>query len=117
MLEKNRHRRSQYGIQNNNHNNGEAGITAARMVRTGRGAADKRLTVQQWCSQNGIKPNTYYNRLRSVREQYLDSAPAIVPLATSRQTSDIHIEKEGLHISLPSDIEADTLIALVHELC
>ncbi|MBP0972341.1 MAG: hypothetical protein J5851_00380 [Oscillospiraceae bacterium] len=22
------------------------------------------LTVQQWCSQNEIKPSTYYNRLR-----------------------------------------------------
>ena len=75
------------------------------------------LTVQQWCSQNGIKPSTYYNRLRRVREQYLNSPPAIVPLATSRQASDIHIEKEGLHISLPSNIESDTLIALVHELC
>lgn len=75
------------------------------------------LTVQQWCSQNGIKPNTYYNRLRRVREQYLDSAPAIVPLTPPRQTSDIHIEKNGLHISLPSYIEADALIALVHELC
>ncbi|MCR4643879.1 MAG: IS66 family insertion sequence element accessory protein TnpB [Oscillospiraceae bacterium] len=75
------------------------------------------LTVQQWCSQNEIKPSTYYNRLRRVREQYLDSAPAIVPLTTPRQISDIHIEKNGLHISLPSDVEADTLIALVHELC
>ena len=75
------------------------------------------LTVQQWCSQNGIKPNTYYNRLRRVREQYLDSATAIVPLTVPRQSSDIHIEKDSLRISLPSDIEADTLIALVHELC
>ena len=45
------------------------------------------------------------------------SAPAIVPLGVPKCTSDIHIEKDGLQISLPTDISAETLIALVHELC
>ena len=26
------------------------------------------LTIREWCAENGIKPNTYYNRLRKVRE-------------------------------------------------
>lgn len=75
------------------------------------------LTVRQWCSQNGIKPNTYYNRLKRVREQFLDSAPAIVPLNVPKQISDIHIEKNGLQISLPADISPETLLALVQSLC
>lgn len=75
------------------------------------------LTVQQWCSQNGIKPNTYYNRLKRVREQFLDSTPALVPLNVPRQSSEIRIEKNGLLISLPADILPETLLALVHELC
>ena len=36
------------------------------------------LTIQEWCKENGIKPNTYYNRLRKVREQYIENSPTIV---------------------------------------
>ena len=75
------------------------------------------MTVTAFCAQNGISPKTYYYHLRKVREQCLESEPAIVPVAVPRATSDIRIEKNGLQISLPSDISADTLLALVHELC
>lgn len=75
------------------------------------------MTVQRWCEENGINPKTYYYHLRKLREKCVTSAPAIVPLGVSKCTSDIHIEKNGLQISLPTDISADTLIALVHELC
>ena len=75
------------------------------------------MTVQKWCEENGIKPKTYYYHLRKLREKCVASAPAIVPLGVPKCSSDIHIEKNGLQISLPTDISADTLIALVHELC
>ena len=75
------------------------------------------LTVQQWCIENRIKPKTYYYRLKKVREQYIDSAPAIVPLNVSQQSADIRIEKNGLQISLPANISPDTLLALVQMLC
>ena len=75
------------------------------------------MTVKHWCAANGINPKTYYYHLRKVRERSATKAPVIVPLNAPRQSSDIHIEKDGLCISLPSDIGADTLIALVHELC
>lgn len=75
------------------------------------------MTVKAYCAQNGINLKTYYYHLRKVREQCLESEPAIVPVAVPRSTSDIRIEKNGLQISLPTDISADTLIALVHELC
>ena len=75
------------------------------------------MTVAAYCAQNGINIKTYYYRLRKVREQCLESEPAIVPVAVTRATSDIRIEKNGLQISLPSDISADTVLALVHELC
>ena len=75
------------------------------------------LTVQQWCRENGINPKTYYYRLKKVREQYIDSAPAIVPLNVSQQNTDIRIEKNGLQISLPANISPDTLLALVQSLC
>lgn len=76
-------------------------------------------TVQKWCEENGINPKTYYYHLRKLREKCVVSAPApaIVPLAVPKQTDDIHIEKNGLQISLPVDTPSETLIALVHELC
>ena len=36
------------------------------------------LTIREWCKENGIKPNTYYNRLRKVRKQYIENSPTIV---------------------------------------
>lgn len=75
------------------------------------------MTVQKWCVENGINPKTYYYHLRKLREKCVASAPAIVPLGVPKCTSGIHIEKDGLQISLPTDISAETLIALVHELC
>ena len=75
------------------------------------------LTIQQWCAENRIKPKTYYYRLKKVREQFIDSAPAIVPLRVPQQSTDIRLEKNGLQISLPADISPDTLLALVQSLC
>ena len=75
------------------------------------------LTVQQWCMENGVKPKTYYYHLKKVREQFLNSSPAIVPLNVPQQSADIRIEKNGLQISLPANISPDTLLALVQSLC
>jgi len=75
------------------------------------------MTVQKWCTENGINPKTYYYHLRKLREKCITSAPAIVPLGVPKCTSGIHIEKEGLQLSLPADVSPEMLIALVHELC
>ncbi len=78
------------------------------------------VKLQEWMEQikaqqeSGINVKTYYYHLRKVREQYLESKPAIVPVAVSRATSDIRIEKNDLQISLPCDIQTETLLALVH---
>ncbi len=75
------------------------------------------MTVRQWCTENGIKPATYYYRLRLLRERYIETTPAIVPLTVPQTSSAIHIEKNGLQISLPVDVDPETLLALVRELC
>ena len=75
------------------------------------------MTVQQWCAENGIKEKTYYYRLRRVREQCVDSVPAIVPVSVPQRREDIRIEKNGVQIVLPADISSETLIALIHEIC
>ena len=70
-----------------------------------------------YCAQNGINIKTYYYHLRIVRECSFEPEPAIVPVAVPKAISDIRIKKNDLQISLPADISADTLLALVHELC
>ena len=75
------------------------------------------MTVTAYCAQNWINIKTYYYHLCKVREQCLESEPAIVPVAVPRSTSDIRIEKKGLQISLPADMDPETLLALVRELC
>ena len=75
------------------------------------------LTVPQWCTGNGIKTKSFYYRLRRVREQYIQSSQAIVPVSVPQKSSDIRIEKNGLQISLPTNVTQETLLALVNALC
>ena len=75
------------------------------------------LTIREWCAENGIKPNTYYNRLRKVREQYIENSPSVVPVSVPCSSENIQIEKKDLQISLPTDVSAELLTALVRELC
>ena len=78
------------------------------------------LTVRIWCEQNGISAKTYYYRLRKVRENCLgDPEQKIVPLTVPETHCNcgIELEKNDLRRSLPRDISADTLLAVVHELC
>ena len=88
------------------------------------------LPVKEWCRQNGVNDKTYYYRLRQVREKCpeartekaektseQENIQAVVPLPMKSTYGEIQIEKNGLHILLPSDIAADTLLALVGKLC
>ena len=78
------------------------------------------LTVKEWCRQNKVNEKTYYYHLRRVREKLCDEQEhSVVPVNVPELTvsSKIHIEKNGLSITLPSDISTQTLKALVHELC
>ena len=87
------------------------------------------LSIQEWCKQKGINPKTYYYHLRKVREEYLRSGKgensqekketerAVVPILTAPSGGNISIEKNGLRITLPENISADILIAVVNKLC
>ena len=75
------------------------------------------MSVEQWCVENGIKPKTYYYRLRKVREQCVAVPPSIVPIAMPDESGNIRIEKNGMSITLPCGVAPETLIALVRELC
>ena len=59
------------------------------------------MTVPEWCAANGIKTKSFYYHLRKVREQYIQSAQAIVPVTVPKQQpSEIHIEKNRMQIIL-----------------
>ena len=88
------------------------------------------LTVKEWCRQNGMKDKTYYYRLRKVCEKCLEAREekvgktsekeniqAVVPIPMKSTYGEIQIEKNGLHISLPSNIAAEMLLAVVDKLC
>ena len=70
------------------------------------------LPVIKWCEENGISAKTYFYRLRKVREQCMEPAPSIVPLAVPRPNESIRIEKNALPISLPSDISLEILLEM-----
>ena len=86
-------------------------------------------SIQEWCKQKGINPKTYYYHLRKVREEYLmlgkgensqekkETERAVVPILAAPSGGNISIEKNGLHITLPENISADILIAVVSKLC
>jgi len=42
------------------------------------------LTVKQWCNENGIHIKTYYNRMKRVREEFLDNMDTESALQVSR---------------------------------
>ena len=87
------------------------------------------LSVQKWCIQNGINLKTYYYHLRKVREEFLRSGKserfqdqieterAVVPILTAQSGKNITMEKNGLRITLPENISAEVLIAVVSKLC
>ena len=54
--------------------------------------------------------------LREWAEQ-LEAQQASVPISVPQQSSDIRIEKNGLQISLPTNVTQETLLALVNALC
>ena len=96
-------------------------------------------TVKEWCSNSGISPSTYYNRLRAVREEMLSRQPKlheIVPVSVStelsrnnvtlpekstsadkpKSTEKIIIRKNGIEIEIPSDADENIITAMLRGL-
>ena len=70
------------------------------------------LSVKAWCEQNGIKASTYYARLRKLREKVCRE---IVPIeaAKAKSISEIQITSGDITISLPSNIDRETLTSVL----
>lgn len=99
------------------------------------------MHVKEWCRLKGINPNTYYQRLRVVREEILEHAeievPKIVPVCVSEgitgntlteitdpNRSDapvsipekIVIRKDGMEIEIPQETSEKMILMLMRGL-
>ena len=79
-------------------------------------------TVQQWCADNNITPQTYYYRLRKLREEALKQEQhEIVPVRDSVEETKaltanagvVRITGRRITAELPQDISAELLTALL----
>ena len=95
------------------------------------------MKISEWCQMKGISCNTYYRRLRIVRNEFLERSEAplreIVPLSIAttptaeevpvavKKTPDhksekVFIRKNGIEIELPQNTDDHTLLALLRGL-
>ena len=103
----------------------------AEQIRECQGSGMK---VRDWCESKGIKPYTYYRRLRVIRDELLKNAvlpvQQIVPVSISAELSEqppigqttIHAESNtdriiiranGIEAELPQSITPEALSALL----
>ena len=90
-----------------------------------RSCTESGMTVQEWCSNNGINIKTYYYHLRKVRESMCirPVKQSVVPLMTTDtenqsegNNNNIVITGNDINITLPAFVNSDVLIQLVKEL-
>ena len=95
------------------------------------------MKISEWCKMKGISCNTYYRRLRIVRNEFLERSEAplreIVPLSIAtkptaeevavaakkspdHKSEKVFIRKNGIEIELPPSTEEHTLLALLRGL-
>ena len=88
----------------------------AEMVRQ---RNESRLTVTDWCKQNGINIKTYYYRLKRVRQEVCsemerhDIVPAILVEESQTEGRNIELLVGDIKISLPDDFNESTLKRLL----
>jgi hypothetical protein len=82
------------------------------------------LNIRAWCRNNGIKPSTYYYRLRRTREQICKNAgevrQQIVPISAghtdAREDDAIKIKCGDITVTLASRICPESITAVIRAL-
>ena len=72
-----------------------------------------RLTVKEWCRQNGINPSTYYLRLRKLREKVCNEIIPIEAVSKAPKSPEIKITLGDIVVALPSDSSTETIKAVL----
>jgi len=68
------------------------------------------LSVSAWCKANGIRTNTYYYRLRQVREYTLDNIEVPSDYQSVRDETDISFK----HLQVQSPLKGMQAAVIVH---
>ena len=93
------------------------------------------MKIADWCRMKGISMNTYYRRLRVVRNALLEKSeqaivplsiagesteletkPIVTPLAPVQKQDKVIIRKDGIEIELPHDTPEQMLLTLLRGL-
>ena len=75
------------------------------------------MSAKAWCQANGISTGSYYYHLRKIRESVLEENQ-IISLAPPKPVSSsvIHIESDGITITLPETVSAEQLTTVLSAL-
>ena len=74
------------------------------------------MSVRAWCLENGIKKSSYYNYLRRIRESVLEEnriIPIEPPQSELHPVSEIRIKSGEITVTLPENVSADRLTAVI----
>ena len=74
------------------------------------------LTVTEWCRQEGISTNTYYYRLRKIRENLCKQIP--VPVTEIKENTEtdhaaIRIVSGDLKVEISTDVPSEKIAAII----
>ena len=75
---------------------------------------NSRMNVRTWCSENGIKPSTYYFHLRRIRESVLEEN-RIIPVEKPQTipSSEIRVTSGNITITLTEHVSPEQLKAVL----
>ena len=74
------------------------------------------LTVTEWCRHEGISTNTYYYRLRKIRENLCKQIP--VPVTEIKENTEtdhaaIRIVSGDLKVEISTDVPSEKIAAII----
>ena len=74
------------------------------------------LTVTEWCRQEGISTNTYYYRLRKIRENLCKQIP--VPVTEIKENTEtdhaaIRIVSGDLKVEISTDVPSEKIAVII----
>lgn len=75
------------------------------------------MSIRAWCQENGVATSSYYHYLRKIRESMLQESQ-LVPLELPKPVSspEIRIESGGITVTLPENVSAEQLTAVLSAL-
>lgn len=72
------------------------------------------LSVEQWCSENGIRLNTYYRHQRAVfQAMAVQTEFYEIPLKMERGKADVSIEVNGLCVEIHNGADENTILSVL----